>query len=139
MQIQITCLPLCFFHQKATYHWHLQNPLSFDQYDHSILQRILETDLKFLSCHFVDHHKKDPFSGHLLVQSQQWKQQNNVRNLFKVNNNATTTMSLLLNLFYTLFWCLQCWLWTSKCQLGLIFWSSPDCGVYIERSVSVPS
>ena len=32
--------------------------------------------------------KKHP-SQHLLVQSQQWKHQNSVRNLFEVNNNRT--------------------------------------------------
>ena len=41
-------------------------------------------------------------SWHLLVQSQQWKHQNNVWNMFKVNNKDTKTTSL------TSFWCLYC-------------------------------
>ena len=46
-------------------------------------------------------------------------------NLFKVNNKdtRTTSMTLLLllmptlNRFHTLFWCIHCWLWTSKYRL----------------------
>ena len=67
-------------------------------------------------------------SRYLLVQSQQWKYQNNVWNLFKVNNKETRTMndvidiflkSLLLTLsrFSTFFWCLYDWLSASKCWL----------------------
>ena len=41
-------------------------------------------------------------SRHLLVQSQQWKHQNNMWNLFKVNNKDTKTTSV------TSFWCLYC-------------------------------
>ena len=41
-------------------------------------------------------------SWYLLVQSQQWKHQNNTQNLFKVNRKDTRTTSL------TLFWCLYC-------------------------------
>ena len=66
-------------------------------------------------------------SRHLLVQSQQWKHQNNVWNLTKVNNkdtdvNDVVLVSLLLTLYklYTLFWCFHCWLWTSKWSLGQI-------------------
>ena len=33
-------------------------------------------------------------SQHLLVQSQQWKHQKNVRNLFKVDNKDTRTTSM---------------------------------------------
>ena len=51
-------------------------------------------------------------SRHLLVQSQQLKHQNNVWNMFKVNNKDSRTTSL------TLFWCFHCRLWTSKCRLG---------------------
>ena len=43
----------------------------------------------------------------MLIQSQHWRHQNNVWNLFKV----------ILNRFYTLFWCVYYWLWTSKCWL----------------------
>ena len=60
---------------------------------------------------------------HLLVQSQQWKQQNNVWNLIKVNNrdNRDTRTTLLTSgvfivnfeLIHTLFWCFHWWLWTS--------------------------
>ena len=45
-------------------------------------------------------------SYYLLVPSQQWKQQNNVWNLFKFNNKDFR-MTLL-----TSFWCLYCYLWT---------------------------
>ena len=41
-----------------------------------------------------------------------------IRNMFKVNNKTTRTMSLLtLNRFHTWLWCFHCWLWTSECQL----------------------
>ena len=46
-------------------------------------------------------------SQHLLVQSQQWKHQNNVGNLFKFNNKDIITMSS------TSLWCLYCYLWTN--------------------------
>ena len=58
---------------------------------------------------------------HLHVQSQQWKHQNNVWNLFKVNNKDYRTTSLTTerrHIFHTLFWCYHCWLWTSECHLG---------------------
>ena len=43
--------------------------------------------------------------------------------MFKVNIKNTRTMSMTLNIFHTLFWCLYRWLWTSKCQLGQCdFW-----------------
>ena len=41
-------------------------------------------------------------SWHLIVQSQQWKQPNNVSNLFKVNNKVPRTTPI------TSFWCLCC-------------------------------
>ena len=57
-------------------------------------------------------------SPYLLVQSQQWKHQNDVWNLFKVNDkvNHVVLVSILLtwNTFHTLSWCFYCWLWTSK-------------------------
>ena len=43
-------------------------------------------------------------SRHLLIQSQQWKNQYNGWNLFEVNNKDTKTTS---------FWCFHCWIWTS--------------------------
>ena len=46
-----------------------------------------------------------PLSRQLLVQSQQRKHQNNVWNLFKVNNKDTRRTSA------TSLWCLYCWLW----------------------------
>ena len=45
-------------------------------------------------------------SWHLLVQSQHWKHQNNVWNLYKVNNKDTRATSMMS------FWCLYCLLWT---------------------------
>ena len=60
---------------------------------------------------------------HLHVQSQQWKHQNNKRNLFKINNKGTNTTSFIvvihvpvsllstLNRFYTLYWYFHFWLW----------------------------
>ena len=56
-----------------------------------------------------------------VVQSQQWKHQNIVSNLFKVNNKDTRTRSITsitLNRFHTLYWCLYCWILTSECRLG---------------------
>ena len=45
-------------------------------------------------------------------------------NLFKINNEVTdvalVSLLITLNRFYTLFWCFYCWLWTSKCRLGLV-------------------
>ena len=46
-------------------------------------------------------------SWRLLVQSQQWKHQNNARNLFKVNNKDTNTTPLKS------FWCSYCEIWTN--------------------------
>ena len=58
-------------------------------------------------------------SQHLLVQSQQWKNQNNERNLLKVNkdDNDIVVVSLLLILYssHRLLWCFQCWFRTNKC------------------------
>ena len=34
--------------------------------------------------------------------------------------STTSSLLLILNKFYTLFWCFHCWLWTSKCWLGKI-------------------
>ena len=55
-----------------------------------------------------------------IFQSQQWKHQNNVWNVFKV----TTAVSLMLTLnrFHTLFWCFHCWIWSSKFHLGSFIW-----------------
>ena len=55
-----------------------------------------------------------PPTRYLFVQSQQWKHQNNARNLFKVNNKDTRTTSTdVIVLVFPLL------LWTSKCRLGL--------------------
>ena len=55
-----------------------------------------------------------------IFQSQQWKHQNNVWNVFKV----TTIISLMLTLnrFHTLFWCFHCWIWSSIFHLGSFIW-----------------
>ena len=50
---------------------------------------------------------------HWLFQSQQWKHQGDVWNLFKVN---LVSLLLTLNRFHTLFWCFHCWLRSSKWQ-----------------------
>ena len=57
-------------------------------------------------------------SQHLLAQSQQWKHQKNMRNRF--TDVIVVSSLLILDKFYTLFWCLHCWLWTSK-QCLLIY------------------
>ena len=57
-------------------------------------------------------------SRHLPVQSQQWKQDRNVWNLFRVNNKDSGTTSdvvllsvwLTLNGFHTFSWCVHNWL-----------------------------
>ena len=46
-------------------------------------------------------------SRHLLVQSQQWKHQNNMRNLFKVNN-VNDNQNDVSDKFETFFWCFYC-------------------------------
>ena len=61
---------------------------------------------------------------HILVQSQDWKQQKNVWILFKVNNKGTRKRHLMslflsLNRFHKFFWCLHCWLWTIKLIISL--------------------
>ena len=69
----------------------------------------------------------------LLVPNQQWRNENNVCNLFKINfkytrmTNTKTTYNkvilvfllLTLNRFYAFFWCFDCYLWRSNCQLGM--------------------
>ena len=67
----------------------------------------------------------DNSTRHLHVQSQQWKHQNNKRNLFKIDNKGTKTTSFIvvihvpvsllstLNIFYTLYWYFHFWLWTN--------------------------
>ena len=65
---------------------------------------------------------------YLLVQSQQWKHQSNLWNLFKVNNKATERRQwsrsgvLIVNFeeisLHTIFQCFYCWLWANKCRLG---------------------
>ena len=47
-------------------------------------------------------------SWHLFVQHQQWKHQENVWNLLKVNNKDTRMTSLM---------CLYCSLWANKCRM----------------------
>ena len=68
-------------------------------------------------------------SRHLLVQSQQWKPQNNMGNLFKVNNKDTRTTSIRIlltcNRFHSFFCYFLNWLWTNKYRLGWVF--SPLC------------
>ena len=58
------------------------------------------------------------FTLDLLVLSQQFKHKNNVRNLFKVNNIDTKTMSR------TSFCCLYCQLWTDFTNCSSLFWTS---------------
>ena len=71
---------------------------------------------------------------HSLVQSRQWKQQSIVRNLFKVKEKTPKRRQwrrsgvFIVNFeqitpllhFTPLFWCFHCWLWRSKCRLGII-------------------
>ena len=45
-----------------------------------------------------------------------FKVQNNVWDMFKVNNKDTRLLTL--NRFHTLFWWFYCWSWTSKCRLN---------------------
>ena len=40
------------------------------------------------------------------------------KNTFFIEN-LQVTASDFKNRFYTLFWCFCCWLWTSKCRLGI--------------------
>ena len=59
------------------------------------------TFLDFSGILVFENFLKGPIQ-HLLVQSQQWKHQNNVPNMFKVNNKETRTTLM------TLLWCLYC-------------------------------
>ena len=63
----------------------------------------------------------------LLVQSQEWKHQKDMWNLFKANNKDTRTTSmtlvscphlLALNRFHTLFYSFYGWLWTNDFRFG---------------------
>ena len=40
-------------------------------------------------------------------------------------NDVNFDLLLTLNRFHTLFWCFHCWIWTCKCQLGIISESLP--------------
>ena len=51
------------------------------------------------------------------VQSYRWRHQQDVVDVFLVS------LLLFWNRFQTLFWCIHCWIWTSKCRLG--YWPSP--------------
>ena len=53
-------------------------------------------------------------SWHLIAQRQQWKHQNNVWNLFKVNKNTRTMLM-------TWFWCLYCQLWIDFTHCSAVF------------------
>ena len=61
---------------------------------------------------------------HLLVQNQEQKHQNHLRNLFKGNHKDTAMMSvtpvvcllLTMNRFYSLLWCFHYWLLAIKCR-----------------------
>ena len=46
------------------------------------------------------------------VQSQQQDHQN------EANYIVLVPFILSVDIFHALFWCLQCWLWISKCRLG---------------------
>ena len=48
------------------------------------------------------------------VQSWQQKHQKEVTDVVLVS------LFLTLNRFHTLLWCYHCWLWTNKCQLGIL-------------------
>ena len=75
---------------------------------------------------------KNYSSRYLLVQN---KNGNNIticeiysESTIKTQNNINDVLmvSLLwsLNRFQRLFWCFHCWLWTSKCQLGIYLFFS---------------
>ena len=57
---------------------------------------------------------------HLHIQSQTWKYQNNVLNLFRVHWRLLVSLLLTLTSFHILFWCFHCCLWPSKFQLGTV-------------------
>ena len=72
--------------------------------------------------------KRDSYTGFLLVF---WKFWNSPQPVFTCSKSTmetteqfakstTSSLLLILNKFYTLFWCFHCWLWTSKCWLGKI-------------------
>ena len=55
-------------------------------------------------------------SQHLPDQSQQWRHQNNILNLFKVNSKDIKKTSVT-SIFPTFFWFSHYWLCTNRCQL----------------------
>ena len=62
---------------------------------------------------------------YFLIQNQQWKHKNNVRNLFKFNDKEYCCLLITLNApylnrFYNLLYCFYCWLWTGKCRLDML-------------------
>ena len=71
-------------------------------------------------------------SQHVLVQSQQWKHQNNKWNLFKVNNKDTRTTNDVFDIILVSFFIVNCeqilhiflvfpyWHSTSKCRLARV-------------------
>ena len=64
---------------------------------------------------FNNNNKKILEKSVKYVQSQQWRQQNNV---------VLVSLLLTLNIFYTFFQCLYCGLWAGKCLLGRVWESS---------------
>ena len=62
---------------------------------------------------------------HLLVQSQQWKHQNDV------NDVVLMSLLLTLNSLQTLIWRFHCWLWTWRYQ------PSSSSEMYMEKQISV--
>ena len=67
-----------------------------------------------------------------LVQKKQFPSKNNRNTKFKICSKLIIKMLgwphyiilvflfLTLNIFHTFFYCFYCWLWTRKCQLGLL-------------------
>ena len=68
---------------------------------------------------------------YLLVQSQQWKHQKSVWNMFKVNNKETRTTYMKPSGTFIVsfehishsFLCFHSWVWTSKCRFEWIIFS----------------
>ena len=88
------------------------NPKRFNEFlkfKHCKLELIVDAfNVVTVGCYFGSVYLKDPYcsipilSRHLPSQSKQWKYQNKVSNMCKVNNKDTRTTPV------TLFWCHYC-------------------------------
>ena len=98
--------------------FHKINAICFNHHDGTFWRLTLLT-FRIGSCIFQILEALTIPSQHLLVQSQQWKHQNSLWNLFKVNSKIRTTS----------FWCLYSELWTNFTHCSRV--SIVDCNKFM--------